>query len=51
MFFQKVATLSGSDGAGHVCVVEKVIDTNTVYTSESGYGGSAFCNATRKKGN
>lgn len=51
MCWQKGATLSGSDGAGHVCVVEKAIDANTVYTSESGYGGSAFWNATRKKGN
>lgn len=50
MCWQKGATLSSSDGAGHVCVVEKVIDANTVYTSESGYGGSAFWNATRKKG-
>src|SRR5574344_1177647 len=51
MCWKKGATLSSSDGAGHVCVVEKVIDANTVYTSESGYGGSAFWNATRKKGN
>ena len=51
MCWQKGATLSGSDGAGHVCVVEKVIDENTVYTSESGYGGSAFWNSTRKNTN
>ena len=51
MCWQKGATLSGSDGAGHVCVVEKVIDANTVYTSESGYGGSAFWNSTRKNTN
>lgn len=50
MVWQKGATLSGNDGAGHVAIVEKVIDANTVYTSESGYGGSAFWNSTRSKG-
>ena len=35
---------------GHVAIVEKVIDNNTVYTSESGYGSKAFWNQTRKKG-
>ena len=43
-------TLSGSDGAGHVAIVEKVISDTEVYTSESSYGGAAFFNATRKKG-
>lgn len=43
-------TLSGSDGAGHVAIVEKVISDTEVYTSESSYGGTAFFNATRKKG-
>ena len=43
-------TLSGSDGAGHVAIVEKVISNTEVYTSESSYGGAAFFNATRKKG-
>lgn len=51
MCWQKGATLSGSDGAGHVAIVEKIIDANTVYTSESGYGGSAFWNSTRKNTN
>lgn len=51
MVFQKGATLSGNDGAGHVCVVEKIIDVNTIYTSESGYGNSAFWNTTRKNNN
>lgn len=37
--------------AGHVAIVEKVIDNNTVYTSESGYGSSKpFWNQTRRKG-
>lgn len=43
-------TLSGSDGAGHVAIVEKVISDTEVYTSESSYSGTAFFNATRKKG-
>lgn len=51
MVWQKGATLSGNDGAGHVAIVEKVIDANTVYTSESSYGGSAFWNSTRKNTN
>lgn len=49
--WQKGATLSGNDGAGHVAIVEKVIDENTIYTSESGYGSSAFWNSTRKNNN
>lgn len=51
MVWQKGKTLSGNDGAGHVAVVEKIIDGNTIYTSESGYGGSAFWNSTRKNSN
>ena len=43
--------MSGNDGAGHVAVVEKIIDINTIYTSESGYGGSAFWNSTRRNTN
>lgn len=50
MVWQK-GTLSGNDGAGHVAVVEKIIDNNTIYTSESGYGGSAFWNSTRRNTN
>ena len=37
--------------AGHVAVVERVINSGQVYTSESGYGSSAFWNSTRYKGN
>lgn len=36
--------------AGHVCIVEKVIDKNTVYTSESAWNGKAFYNKTRSRG-
>ena len=50
MVWQKGATLSGSDGAGHVAIVEKVISDTEVLTSESAWGGSAFYNKTRKKG-
>lgn len=51
MVWMKGNTLSGNDGAGHVAVVEKIIDSNTIYTSESGYGSSAFWNSTRKNTN
>lgn len=40
-----------SDGAGHVAVVEEVIDDNTIITSESAYAGSAFYVSTRKNDN
>lgn len=51
MVWKKGNTLSGNDGAGHVAIVEKIIDSNTIYTSESGYGSSAFWNSTRKNTN
>lgn len=38
-------------GAGHVAIVEKVISSDEVITSESGYNSYAFKNKTRKKGN
>ena len=50
MVWQKGASLSGSDGAGHVAIVEKVISATEVFTSESGYGSQAFWNQTRRKG-
>lgn len=51
MVWQRGATLSGSDGAGHVAIVEKVISPTEVITSESGYGSSKpFWTQTRKKG-
>ena len=37
--------------AGHVAVVEEVYDDNHIYTSESGYGGSAFWNSNRYNNN
>lgn len=50
MVWQKGATLSGADGAGHVAIVEQVMSDTEVMTSESAYGGKAFYNSTRKKG-
>ena len=35
------------DLAGHVAIVEKVINNNQVYTSESGYDSAFFWNSTR----
>ena len=52
MVWRKGATLSGSDGAGHVAIVEKVLSNSTVVTSESGYNSSKpFWTQTRNKGN
>jgi hypothetical protein len=49
MVWQKGATLSGSDGAGHVSIVEKVYNDTEVLVSESGYGDYAFRTKRRKK--
>lgn len=51
MVWQKGATLGYSDGAGHVAVVERIDGENQIYTSESGYGSSAFWNSTRNNSN
>ena len=49
--WQKGATLSGSDGAGHVAVVEQVNADGSIVTSESGYGcASPFWTTARVKG-
>jgi LysM repeat protein len=50
MVWQRGATLSNSDGAGHVAIVEKVVSDTQVLTSESAYGGPAFYTQTRNKG-
>ena len=39
----------GGDGAGHVAIVERVNNKDSVYTSESGYGSSYFWNSTRTR--
>lgn len=41
----------GNGSAGHVAIVEKVNSNNSVYTSESGYGSTAFWNQTRTNSN
>lgn len=51
MVWQKGATLNGSDGAGHVAIVEQVISDTEIVTSESGYAASKpFWTQRRKKG-
>ena len=50
MCWQKGATLNGSDGAGHLAVVEEIVNGETVVTSESGYGASAFWVQRRTRG-
>ena len=51
MVWQKGSTLSGHDGAGHVAIVERIDSDNQIYTSESGYGSSAFWNTLRNNKN
>lgn len=50
MCWQK-GSLSSGDGAGHVAIVERVDSNNKVYTSESGYGSTAFWNQSRTNSN
>lgn len=52
MVWQKGATKSPDDGAGHVAVVEQINTNGTVVTSESGYNASkAFWTKTRSNSN
>lgn len=52
MVWQKGATLLGSDGAGHVAIVEQINDDGSVITSESGYGAKkAFWTQKRDNSN
>lgn len=51
MVWQKGATLNDSDGAGHVAIVEKIINDSQIITSESGWGSSKpFWTQNRAKG-
>lgn len=50
MVWRKGATLSNSDGAGHVAIVEKIISSTQIVTSESGWNSKAFWTKTRNKG-
>ena len=51
MCWQKGSVDGGQDGAGHVAIVERVNSDGSVYTSESGYGSTAFWNQTRNNSN
>ena len=51
MCWQKGTVDGGGDGAGHVAIVEKVYNNSSVYTSESGYGSTAFWNQNRSNSN
>ena len=51
MVWQRGATLNGSDGAGHVAVVERVYDDGTIMTSESGWNAWAFKTVRRSNSN
>ncbi len=51
MVWQSGETKSGSDGAGHVAIVERVVSRDEVLTSESGYGSKKpFWTKTRRRG-
>lgn len=51
MVWQKGATLDGSDGAGHVAIVEQIVSDTQIVTSESGWASSSpFWTQTRAKG-
>ena len=57
MVFQAGDTLKGEDGAGHLFIVEKILETDSkgnptkIYSSESGYNSSPFWNTTRTNTN
>lgn len=51
MCWQKGTVDGGGDGAGHVAIVEQVYSNSSVYTSESGYGSTAFWNQSRSNSN
>ena len=51
MCWQKGTVDGGGDGAGHVAIVERVYNNSSVYTSESGYGSTAFWNQNRSNSN
>lgn len=51
MCWQKGTVDGGGDGAGHVAIVERVYSNSSIYTSESGYGSTAFWNQNRSNSN
>ena len=38
-----------TSGAGHVCVVEEIVDADTIITSDSNYGAEFFVTRTRRR--
>ena len=51
MVWQKGATLTGADGAGHVAIVEQIKSADEIITSESGWNASKpFWTQNRKRG-
>lgn len=50
MVWRKGNTFSGSDGAGHVAIVEQVISSTEIVCSESGYNSYTFRTKNRKRG-
>jgi surface antigen len=46
-----IGCCGGGSGAGHVFIVERVDSNNRIYTSESGYGSTAFWNQIRDNSN
>ena len=51
MVWRKGPTLGGSDGAGHVAIVERILGPTRIVTSESGYNcATPFWTKTRDKG-
>ena len=51
MVWMKGKTLFGKDGAGHVAIVERIDNSNQIFTSESAYKGKPFYNKVRKNTN
>lgn len=50
MVFSKGKQGVSSDGAGHVAIVEKIVSSTEIVTSESGWQSKPFWTQTRKKG-
>lgn len=50
MVWKKGTSLKGNDGAGHVCVVERINPDGSVLTSHSGWNSTVFWTETIKKG-
>lgn len=48
--WKKGGTLKGTDGAGHVAVVERIYNDGSVLISQSGYNSNPFWTETIKKG-